>query len=330
MSGSLTVTGTVKGISSSIYAGYFDADYTSVYVYADQNYGIYSYAHNSYAVYGVAADDWSIYAAAAGNDENTFYCGGGSEFHGDMRIIGPSTTSDAKLNIDSGGADGKALIDFIDDDGARARIGFNGFEGAAVFNCIDPILINSSSIDSSSIEIEIQNDSVDIIANVDIDGDVDVEGTVSRDGFFMAYSFTGNQSFNGASEDIDFVNEKCEDNQYKHSTSTNPDEITLMETGWYKVSYNINFENDGTDRTDIRVGCVWNSTYQAGSYSFTYLRSGTFGDNGTCSATILINVTIAERVLKLISTGKYAGGSWGSGCNYHVTRDSCIVIEKVK
>jgi len=69
------------------------ADNDAIAAYADHDVALSGWAVRDIGVYAHAKSNWSAYIEVAGINSNTLYVGGGSEFHGDIRLDGNKLTS---------------------------------------------------------------------------------------------------------------------------------------------------------------------------------------------------------------------------------------------
>lgn len=108
-------------------------------------------------------------------------------------------------------------------------------------------------------------------------------------------------------QDVEFnVQDEIDTDYFAHSTSVNPDEITIKYPGKYLVAYSDVWERltDNATRTGVYERLQLNGSNVAGSWSNCYIRGSqnsesiTFGSN---AAMTLIETTTTDQVLKLVA-----------------------------
>lgn len=75
---------------------------------------------------------------------------------------------------------------------------------------------------------------------------------------------------------ITWLSEVHKDSIYTHSTSTNPEEITVTEAGTYLITYNINTENNGTNRFVPKAFVYINNVVKNRTMGTSYSRGSTY------------------------------------------------------
>lgn len=162
------------------------------------------------------------------------------------------------------------------------------------------------------------------------DGDMSVDDAVYRSSWFMARRSSAQTMSGVATDNVDWNDQtKIDTNYYTHSTSTNPDRITVDKKAWYKVDYAINLENNVADRVAMRARPQVNGANIDGGDSYTYLRHNTYGRYGTCAASLLVAMD-ANEYLTILLTGMVGSGSLGeTAVNVDILADSNIVIEAI-
>lgn len=222
-----------------------------------------------------------------------------------LKVVGKGTIKCAYFHIDSGAAD-----DFI--------IWDEGGGGGRVF-----------AIDSGNYECNIDQDDLPYWMGIGRSNPLDrvhVQGAVLREGWFCGYAAT-QTGFTGARTDIDIDTEVRKDGTwFTHSVGS--DNITVVKTGWYRISYSIDYDSDLTDRQTIQTAVFDDGVVIAQSYSYCYLRYSTYGFRGTCANSFLAYI-VAGSIIDVRTYGQAGSGAWGSGCSYGVLQGSQITIERV-
>ena len=117
-----------------------------------------------------------------------------------------------------------------------------------------------------------------------------------------------NQSTSTSKQNINFTTslENSDTNTFGHSTTTNPDQITLKTAGHYLVTYNVGVDG-ATERTSITSDLTLNGTPIPQSYDYSYIRYYAGTTHGTTSNMVIINAN-ANDILRLEwgATGAYS------------------------
>jgi hypothetical protein len=85
---------------------------------------------------------------------------------------------------------------------------------------------------------------------------------------------------------------------FTHSTGVNPEQITVISTGYYRISYGVNIDQDNANRAVARAWVEDDSVEINNSYSHDYMRGVSLGRFGSCTATFIANIT-ASSVIEL-------------------------------
>jgi hypothetical protein len=150
-----------------------------------------------------------------------------------------------------------------------------------------------------------------------------VQGAVLREGWIMCRRSSDQTGFTGALTDIDWTAEVREDsNYYTHSGTS--DNITVLQTGWYRISYCINFDNRSNDRSCFRVEVYDDGSEIAGSLSSIYSRNSGNSRYVHCSNSFIANIT-ANSVIDVRTKGQGRTGDF----DYNVLTQSQITIERI-
>ncbi len=161
-----------------------------------------------------------------------------------------------------------------------------------------------------------------------IGGNLDVAGACNRGGLFQGVAATAQIAIgSGAAVPIEFDAETLVDTDfYTHSTSSNPEQITILATGFYKISYGINFDQDDLDRSNMRGWVEDDSAEVDASYSHSYVRGINQGVKfSSCTASFLAEIG-ANSVIELHTQVV----DFSAGADVDTIADqSWILIEKV-
>lgn len=148
--------------------------------------------------------------------------------------------------------------------------------------------------------------------------------TLSGAAMFGAYDSAGAQSVTGSQLQIQWGTQfKIDSAVFGHSTSSNPDQITLKEAGWYEVAYTVAVDvsaTAGINRIDSRA--TLNGTLIAGS---EVSADNSFGviNRSVASTTFLVNAA-ANDILRIETTR-------ASGTGTNATRQNCskVVVRRI-
>ena len=147
----------------------------------------------------------------------------------------------------------------------------------------------------------------------------------------IALSKSVNQvGLTGALTPITFINEvRKDDNHFAHSTSVNPQNITVLIAGWYKISYNICFQNTagGNNPASYRCRAYKNGALILGSMTQNSVDKAANTPYASCSATFYVECA-ANDIIIVQTDGAVAGGAFGSGCSYTAQIDSSFLMER--
>jgi len=125
------------------------------------------------------------------------------------------------------------------------------------------------------------------------------------------------------------VENKDDDVLYTHSTSTDPEELTIEEAGWYRVTYQINWLSSYTNRIAYRCYAEDDGAEISPSDSYEYTRYSTYGHYGSCGTTFLYEFGVDD-ILTIHSEIICGTGVFGETCNTNTIADeSWLIVEKV-
>lgn len=227
----------------------------------------------------------------------------------------------------------------------RSRVYVNG-----AFQVVSNIQILAQTVgalvSSGQLSIKLADTAGALQSRLDIDEDgnaginqpvpldvLHVEGAVLREGWFCGYA-AAQAGFDGTLTDIDIDTEIREDATY-YTHAAGSDNITVIESGWYRISYTVNVENTGNDRAAHRVRIFDDGAAIVHSASQCYTRDGTasaanqFGRYGTCTSSFLVEIA-AGSVIDMRTDGFEGAGDFGDAdASYTVLEGSQITIERV-
>jgi hypothetical protein len=190
-----------------------------------------------------------------------------------------------------------------------------------------------SDYDSHSIASHADTSATGAELNELTDGSVTTLHSHSGGGSFTLNAYMGlattSQTQNAVGEiEINFDSDIKKDGAYTHSTSTNPNQITIGSDGWYEISYSISWDSDYGSRTCQRAWVEIDSSPINQSYSYCYLRYLTYGRFGTTSATFLVELTSSD-VITLHADQQTTGG-FGTTVNVDtIANQNWIYIKKM-
>lgn len=104
---------------------------------------------------------------------------------------------------------------------------------------------------------------------------------------------------------IRFDSEISKDSIYTHSTSTNPERVTVTEDGIYIIKANIGFNNTGAQRVAIRASVYKNGTEITQTRASAYNRGSTFGDDTNFSIGTILDLNASDYI-ELYAVREYA------------------------
>lgn len=148
---------------------------------------------------------------------------------------------------------------------------------------------------------------------------LDVEGAVQRKGFYMAYSSTST-AVNNSGVTVNFDTIVRNDSLY--FTQGNK-YVELTKSGWYRVTYQINWEQTTNSRDVMSAVATLNSNEIMYSLSYSYMRGSSYAPNGTNNATFLIQANAGDRL------DVRAKNSLDSSVVNIIANRAWILIEKV-
>lgn len=255
----------------------------------------------------------------------------GDQIDGDLII--DNTSTEALLVRQNADAADVLTVDTTNEQVIVGGTGSTTIGGGAIINNGggDSDTQVKGNSDDNLIYVDAGNDRVGIGDSTPSDK-LEVAGAVIRNAFYQGQSTTS-QTCTGPELDIEFdADTRIDTDYYTHSITVNPEQITIDTAGWYKISYNINLDQDVNDRREYRGYVQDDGTPIAESYSYVYLRTNSEeGKYGTLTATFLVNVA-ASSVLKLSMQGIDTGASWGdvgAADADTLANQTWVMIEKV-
>lgn len=172
------------------------------------------------------------------------------------------------------------------------------------------------------------DDRVRISDNIIVEGNETVNGT--RKGFFQATVGTSQTHASTAELAHNFTSEQRKDvDYYTHSTSSKAEEVTVLKTGWYRISYSISFDSDTNDRIAYRGYVEDDGAEISPSDSYTYSRSITYARHATVQNTFITHIT-ANSVIEVHTQIYQGAGNFGETADTDtIVDESWILIEKI-
>ena len=155
---------------------------------------------------------------------------------------------------------------------------------------------------------------------------LEVVGAVVREGFFQA-SMTGTLTITTSKVTVPFnIQNRVDGSYYSHNTGVNNDEIIIQTTGWYRISYTMNYNYiGGTNRFVGESTILKNASVTLNnSKSIAYVR-GTGGHlRGSSAATFITNLNAGDRISVEVFNAS------GLTANVQLVPNQCwILIEKI-
>lgn len=194
-----------------------------------------------------------------------------------------------------------------------------GEAGRSVFN--EGMIVNEGGTDSDT-RIESDDDANCLFVDGGEDrvgigtgtpGDkLEVSGAINRGGIFAATA-TSAQTCTGPELDINLNSSiQADTTYYTHDTGSNPEQVTVLKTGLYRITYGINLDQDVNDRRCYRGYVQDDGTAIEHSRSMIYLRtSNEEARYGTLTTSFIASIT-ANSVIKLSMQGIDSLAAWGA------------------
>ena len=160
-------------------------------------------------------------------------------------------------------------------------------------------------------------------------GESRFDGSIQRLGFFQGVA-DASQTSTGADMAIEFTAESRDDTDYyTHATGVDPEQITVLKAGDYRISYGVSWDSDFNNRCTMRAWVEDDSAEIVPSKSYCYIRYNTFGKFGTNQASFIATIA-ANSVIELHTDGQATTGAFGSGCDADTIANECwITIEAI-
>lgn len=157
-------------------------------------------------------------------------------------------------------------------------------------------------------------------------------GAVNRNAIFVAgTNYTQNHT-STTELSINFTNvSKIDTDYYSHSYTT-PDEINILQDGWYRIDYCLNWLNKlVAGRIAVKAYIELDGVELERTYSQAYIRHNTYARYGTTCASTIQELT-AGSTLEVHSQVQEEAGNYGetaNGFGLDPTGQSWIQIEKI-
>ena len=123
---------------------------------------------------------------------------------------------------------------------------------------------------------------------------------------------------------IPFTNETRVDNGFTHDNTTNPSRIYVSDTGYYKISYQIPFNNNVNNRVVMHTYIRRNGTTSLGGDGYCYLRNNTTANREACSGVVNMIYLIAGDYIEVVAD-RYSGAD---GTTYAIDPECYLMIER--
>jgi|GEM_PF-4498740 len=109
---------------------------------------------------------------------------------------------------------------------------------------------------------------------------VHVQGAVLRDGWLMVYKTSAQAVTNSLVNDVTWNGQIRVDSPAFFTHTSGSANITVVKSGWYRISFNLNYQNNGGNWTVIQAWVVDDGTEILGSRSMVLLRDNNNHDYG--------------------------------------------------
>jgi hypothetical protein len=122
---------------------------------------------------------------------------------------------------------------------------------------------------------------------------------------------------------IEWRVEDIKDSGFTHSISTNPEQITIVDSGWYKVSFKVNAESQNSNRKTLESALYVNGTIVSATKCYGYARNTT----DDLLSTVLPPVEILFSASDVLEVRSIRRGSSG---NADALQNECFIrLEKI-
>ena len=222
---------------------------------------------------GAANESILSYKDTAGTERNMLMLDTGTVC---LLNRGPNGDVEIRANSSTAGSGGESVIISATTSGMQL-----GGANARVTTILDEDNMSTNSATALATQQSIK-------AYVDANaGGSSSGGTVDK---FVALQNTGTGNAspninvnNTTAQAITWLSEVHKDSIYTHSTSTDPEEITVTEAGTYLITYNINTENNGTNRFVPKAFVYINGTVKNRTMATSYSRGASYDSVMTAS-----------------------------------------------
>ncbi|MCD6418369.1 hypothetical protein J7M00_06260 [bacterium] len=123
---------------------------------------------------------------------------------------------------------------------------------------------------------------------------------------------------------VPFTNETRVDNGYTHSTTTNPSRVYVNQDGYYKITYQIAFNNNVNNRVDMHTYIRLNGTTNIGGDGYCYMRDNTNAPREVANGVVyLVNLSNGDYVE--VVAERYSGAN---GNTYAIEPQCWLTVER--
>ena len=134
----------------------------------------------------------------------------------------------------------------------------------------------------------------------------------------------GNTNCNPGPTAIPFTNETRVDNGFAHDNTTNPSRVYASDAGYYKISYQIPFNNNVNNRVVMHTYIRKNGTTSLGGDGYCYLRNNSTAEREACSGVVNMIYLIAGDYIEAVAD-RYSGAN---GTTYAIDPECYLMIER--
>ena len=107
----------------------------------------------------------------------------------------------------------------------------------------------------------------------------------------------GNTDCNPGPLPVPFANETRVDNGFSHDNALNPSRVYVSQDGYYKITYQIAFNNTINNRVDMHTYVRLNGVTNIGGDGYCYMRDNTNAPREVCNGVVyLVNLTNGDYV----------------------------------